>query len=69
MQAVGYRYVPSGANIYVLQSRDIKNALTSGEGAVYSTTDLSNTVFRMLQLRNYPRGCSSVDLTGSNAST
>ena len=63
----GYRYVPSGANIYVLQSRDIKNALTSGEGAVYSTTDLSNTGFQDVATKELSGEVrSSVDLTGSN---
>lgn len=43
--ANNYRYTPSGANIYVLQSKDVLNAITENEGAVFSSYDLSNTGF------------------------
>ena len=61
-----YRYTPSGANIFVLQSKDIPNAITEQEGAVFSTSDLSNTGFKDVKTTEVSGEVrSKIDLSGA----
>ena len=42
----GYKFVPSGANIYQIQSKDLLNAVDSSKGAKYTANDLAKTYFQ-----------------------
>lgn len=64
-----YRYVPSGANIYVLQSKDILkgvNASSDADGVSFATSDIANTYFKDIKVKEVSGTIQSkADLTGT----
>ena len=62
----GYKFVPSGANIYQIQSADLLNGVDASKGAMFSDKDLAKTYFEDVAAKQITGTIKSKgDLTGS----